>query len=606
MYIFKDKLNGFEFCVDTITLANKWENEISKYKLIKWLELFLTSDGVFVDIGANVGIYSLLLSSKCKKVYAFEPQKVKHSCFKINLALNNINNVICNNTSLGTTKEYGILYHIKNSDVTIATLNKVSNETELSNSGTEPTEINTLDNFCISDIELIKLSAENYEIEVLKGAVDTLKKNNYPPILFNNKEEGLTAYIKELGYEIISFDEFQGCLLALNHPNRQSNGTLYHKACIAKLTSPSEAYDLIKIGLKNERQNKWSFLKELSVICSTLGKREEGIRVCDELLLSTDIKSQDFNSIFDNQVSYMRSLPLIKTGHIKFNVSNNYTSSSCSLLNFIDGYKIVVRTVNYKITDNGSYIISDKSGGIQSKNLLLIADKNLNITNETEFIDNSGITKYSKTIQGMEDIRLVGSNYFLCTYPEINKSSIPQICLGHYTENGSVYKIIPLKIGKDVIPEKNWMPFIDNDNVYFIYSMAPFKLYKLNTETGATDLVKSSDLTDQRNKNISSFRGSSCPVRYKEGWLFTIHQVNPGCPCKYAHRFVWLNSEFDNIKYSEPFYFEKIGIEFNMALTITETHLLLLYSVWDATTQYGYLSHDTLDDMLQYSDLSLF
>ena len=49
----------------------------------------------FIDVGANIGIYSLISSqnNNCKKVIAFEPQQLMSQCLNTSLTLNNITNV---------------------------------------------------------------------------------------------------------------------------------------------------------------------------------------------------------------------------------------------------------------------------------------------------------------------------------------------------------------------------------------------------------------------------------------------------------------------------------------------------------------------------------
>jgi FkbM family methyltransferase len=55
----------------------------------KWIEK-MPSDGVFYDVGANVGIFSILASAFCKKVYAFEPSALNYSVLNQNLMVNSL------------------------------------------------------------------------------------------------------------------------------------------------------------------------------------------------------------------------------------------------------------------------------------------------------------------------------------------------------------------------------------------------------------------------------------------------------------------------------------------------------------------------------------
>lgn len=55
----------------------------------KWIAS-MPSDGVFYDMGANVGVFLILASYYCRKVYAFEPTAVNYSILTQNLMANSL------------------------------------------------------------------------------------------------------------------------------------------------------------------------------------------------------------------------------------------------------------------------------------------------------------------------------------------------------------------------------------------------------------------------------------------------------------------------------------------------------------------------------------
>jgi len=74
----------------------------------------------------------------------------------------------------------------------------------------------TLDSLRISDVRLIKIDVEGMELDVLMGAMDTIKNNNYPPILFEAwehkdwflpRKKELCDFLESLGYEITNMGE---------------------------------------------------------------------------------------------------------------------------------------------------------------------------------------------------------------------------------------------------------------------------------------------------------------------------------------------------------------------------------------------------------------
>jgi FkbM family methyltransferase len=63
------------------------------------------------------------------------------------------------------------------------------------------------------DVTLVKLDVEGYEFHVLKGGVNFLDRNNFPPILFEcwdmdwfrEERKVLFSFIEELGYKVQNF-----------------------------------------------------------------------------------------------------------------------------------------------------------------------------------------------------------------------------------------------------------------------------------------------------------------------------------------------------------------------------------------------------------------
>jgi len=145
----------------------------------------LKVNDIFVDIGANIGLMSIIASNiigENGKVFSFEPDPKIFSILEHNIEINNISNITIYNFALGSKKDKAYLQqrvsdnrgtnflsfddHTKNSkEVLIQSLDEVAQEQK------------------ILDIKLIKIDVEGWESEVLKGAEKILQMPNAPILI---------------------------------------------------------------------------------------------------------------------------------------------------------------------------------------------------------------------------------------------------------------------------------------------------------------------------------------------------------------------------------------------------------------------------------------
>jgi len=64
------------------------------------------------------------------------------------------------------------------------------------------------------------------------------------------------------------------------------------------------------------------------------------------------------------------------------------------------------------------------------------------------------------------------------------------------------------------------------------------------------------------------YRGSSNVVKYKNYYWMVTHGIKNCTPRKYFHQIVILNENFSLKKYTLPFYFDKLAIEYCLGLVI--------------------------------------
>jgi len=381
-----------------------------------------------------------------------------------------------------------------------------------------------------------------------------------------------------------------------------------------------ESYKLAREIVEIEKNPFSTANEDLSIVCYYLGKKEEG-RIANERVLAGSFDQQKKNQALANLIFYLNPLEIKKKYEIKFTLPYNYFPSSPSIIQDGDGYIYNIRAVNYKIRENGSYDVKDEKNIVRTRNFILKLDKDFNIISDFELGSDLSVLnpRYSSHILGLEDVRVFSDNdnnkYFFATCCETLPKFCPRIVFGSYDDEGNLLFLKALQIpdSSNDNCEKNWLPFVTEDNrVRFIYSFSPLKIYEVDTETFNVKLIlekKEEIFKDELRDHVFrdyEFRGSSPPIRYNDGWLLTIHQVLYTTPRKYYHRFVWYNKDFTERKYGPLFYFEKIGIEYNLSICFKgDNELLITYSVNDGCQKICSISEKTLQDHLKFSNYLL-
>jgi FkbM family methyltransferase len=608
------------------------KNGISEFDLIKWCEQFVTLAGMFIDVGAHIGPYSVLLSKKCRQVHSFEAQKNVAECLAVSSCVSNCFNIQSYNVALGSHEGTAVLHHFDNGGASVR-----SNITTGSITGQEVVPMRTLDGYKFEGVDFIRIDVGGHELEVLKGARDTLTNNKFPPIIFEVWDDewyaadraAVLTYVEELGYKVHPISGNSTMFLASDHSGRTTvkveEPPKYDIPALSEQyeagtlkEAPWDAWHALathyRIGSKHERayhcitkgfeasppeEQIYKFHEELGTVAFYLGKKDEGYDAGDKVVFSPHAPWSARNHALYNQSFYMQAIPFRRVVPVSYELPPDYIGTSASLINRGGGFLLNLRAVNYSINSKGSYIIRDPQEVVRSRNFLLKLDSELNTQNGIELTDKSGIPLYPKNIVGLEDIRLISPTQFECTYLEVNESRTPQICYCEFDmATGAVTKIIPLQVGDELKCEKNWLPFIMDGEIHFVYTISPLRLYRLDKNTGTLSLVKEISV-GLPERGHDDFRGSGGLIQYKGGWLGTVHQVFSASPRKYFHRFIWFDAQLTTMKYSKAFFFEDRAIEFNLSLCHSDEGLLIPYSQNDNSSKIGVFGYETLDDWLK-------
>jgi FkbM family methyltransferase len=183
---------------------------------LEFLDRCNPDDGVFLDVGANVGLISLYLAKRCPscKIYAFEPIAEAAVALRQNIHLNSAENVIA--LELAVAGRTGALT-MTGAETATATARIASP----SQSNGVSVQAVSLDDFCeenaVDQIGLLKVDVEGFERLVFDGATRVLREIRPSRIFFEVcpelavsagfKPDSAAQSLEDAGYMLFKMEE---------------------------------------------------------------------------------------------------------------------------------------------------------------------------------------------------------------------------------------------------------------------------------------------------------------------------------------------------------------------------------------------------------------
>lgn len=155
----------------------------------------------FVDVGANIGTYTLPLSFKFRSVIAYEPHPVTFKILSLNIEINEIENVQAVNCGLSDKNGRSLLYEPSHENIGAASVEHPNGGAAYPISLLHASEaIRELQN---SPVSFIKIDVEGHECKVIEGLSDLIMEQ-HPVIAFEandlSKNQGLMQALRGIGY----------------------------------------------------------------------------------------------------------------------------------------------------------------------------------------------------------------------------------------------------------------------------------------------------------------------------------------------------------------------------------------------------------------------
>lgn len=271
-----------------------------------------------------------------------------------------------------------------------------------------------------------------------------------------------------------------------------------------------------------------------------------------------------------------------------------YLPCNPSLIVHGSDYLATVRGCNYDLQRGYHFTIgSAPSRTPDSQNYVARLTHDLEVYGYW-FLEDRHIRKDERALDGIEDLRLFqhhGDTRVLGS--ALNYTPTPKntmvLC---WINDDFLDDPIFIKSPKGMAVEKNWMPLVRGRDLYFVYYVAPFELYKLVGDE--LKLVDKALALDGWSTDLS---GSSCVCPYEDGYIAVVHNKIIDHKKRlhfYRHFLVTFDADMRPKRISRKFSFEEERVEFCSGLAFDGDNVIFSYGLMDQKAVILRMSKDSL------------
>ena len=205
-----EQVNDYQLYLrDETDLWGFYQNGVYEPEETKLIKSLVKPDMVCLDIGANIGYFTVLMAKQCKLVWAYEPEPSNYQLLRKNIMLNQTFNIYVNHVAL-TEKSGQAILHLSAASHGMHRMfpSGLCNSSTVVRTQRFDEAWNNLDNF---NIDFVKIDIEGSELGALKGMKSMLEKcmptmvmEYHPPSIIEYGANPLDVYnfMKDLGYSI--------------------------------------------------------------------------------------------------------------------------------------------------------------------------------------------------------------------------------------------------------------------------------------------------------------------------------------------------------------------------------------------------------------------
>jgi FkbM family methyltransferase len=180
--------------------CKEFPNSDYQQTILDWAISQIENFNLAIDVGANIGLHTLRFSKLFNQVESFEPFSINYECLQENIK--SFSNINIHKKGLGSTSTSLTLMLPEDSGNSGAPsfVDFVNTDKKTL---TEQVIVARLDDFNFQP-DLIKIDTQGFEMEILKGAVNTLQ--TYKPVLIvecaKQPFKDIANFLSTMGYVV--------------------------------------------------------------------------------------------------------------------------------------------------------------------------------------------------------------------------------------------------------------------------------------------------------------------------------------------------------------------------------------------------------------------
>lgn len=179
---------------------------------IKGISQVIEPGSIAIDAGACFGAWTLQFARRAARVYSFEAQRIVYQQLCGSIALNGLENVFAYNVALSSLSEqtidvpkYDYNKTLQVGGVFFCKPGKHMYPGQETQPPTETVKTARIDDYHLTNVSLIKIDVEGMELEVLEGAMETIKSSR--PCLYIETllldDNKILESLRDLDYDFV-------------------------------------------------------------------------------------------------------------------------------------------------------------------------------------------------------------------------------------------------------------------------------------------------------------------------------------------------------------------------------------------------------------------